>query len=41
MRELVAIMSALFTLATGLAIFSAAQADPPAPQTPAAQAVSR
>ena len=39
MRELVAIMSVLFTLATGLAIFAAAQPD--APVAPAPQAVSR
>ena len=41
MRELVAIMSVLFTLATGLAFFAAGQPDMPAPQAPAEQAVSR
>jgi hypothetical protein len=41
MRELVAIMSVLFTLATGLAVVSAAQQDAPVPQAPAARAVAR
>jgi hypothetical protein len=39
MRELVAIMSVLFTLATGLAFFAAAQPD--APAEPAPQAAPR
>jgi hypothetical protein len=39
MRELVAIMSVLFTLATSLALFAAAQPDTPA--SPAPAAVSR
>jgi hypothetical protein len=38
MRELVAIMSVLFTLATGLAFFAAAQADAPVRPAPAAAA---
>jgi hypothetical protein len=38
MRELVAIMSVLFTLATGLAFFAAAQSDAPVETAPAAAA---
>jgi hypothetical protein len=36
MRELVAIMSVLFALATGLAFFAAAQPDAPVGPAPAA-----
>jgi hypothetical protein len=39
MRELVAIMSVLFTLATGLAFFAAGQPD--TPTAPASAAASR